>query len=187
MVNGQMGDKKGRFQLESARGTANQRALIAKTYTDSEQIGRILPALFSYVRTDAYPFASIDVTFDDGSHLPSLIRDETHGRHHNRPRDHRLADFPRRVQERSAFPEFYGRNMDAWIDCMTSVDAAEGGLSSVTVASGEILVLRIDVAFGFRRRCPEQYAALVECSAFVNFRRTESGKAPVLALLPNGR
>jgi len=73
-LNESMGEKKGRFQLESARGTANQRALLTKTYTDTEQIARILPALFSYVRTDDYPFASIDVTFDDGSHLKA----ETH-------------------------------------------------------------------------------------------------------------
>ncbi len=73
-LNEQMGDKKGRFQLESARGTANQRALLAKTYTDTEQIARILPALFSYVRTDDYPFASIDVMFDDGTHLKAETR-----------------------------------------------------------------------------------------------------------------
>lgn len=73
-LNEQIGDKKGRFQLESARGTANQRALLAKTYTDTEQIARILPALFSYIRTDDYPFASIDVTSDDGRHLKAETR-----------------------------------------------------------------------------------------------------------------
>jgi len=84
------------------------------------------------------------------------------------------------------FSHFYGRNMDAWIDCMTSVDTPADGLSSVTVAPGEILILRIDDPFGFRRRCPEQYDALLECSGFVNFRRTELGEAPVLAVLLNG-
>jgi hypothetical protein len=65
----QMGEKKGYFQRESARGTANQRALLANTFTDSQQIERILPSLFSYVKTDDYPYASIDVTFEDGTHL----------------------------------------------------------------------------------------------------------------------
>lgn len=73
-LNEKMGDKKGRFQLESARGTANQRALLAETYTDPEQIAHILPALFSFVRTDDYPIASIDVTFDDGTHLKAETR-----------------------------------------------------------------------------------------------------------------
>ena len=70
---------------------------------------------------------------------------------------------------------------------MTSVDAPPDGLSTVTVEPGEILVLRIDEPFEFRRRCPEQYDALVECTAFVNFRRVEIGELPVLALLLVGR
>jgi hypothetical protein len=81
------------------------------------------------------------------------------------------------------FPDFYGRNMNAWIDCMTSVDAPADGMTTVTVQSGVILVLRIDKPFEFRRRCPEQYDAMVECTAFVNFRRVEIGEPPVLALL----
>lgn len=103
---------------------------------------------------------------------------------------HEITDWPtfHDVFKRAlGFPDFYGRNMNAWIDCMTSVDAAEDGLSSVTVAPGEILVLRIDDPFGFRQRCPEQYDALIECSAFVNFRRTELGETPALALLLTGR
>jgi hypothetical protein len=83
------------------------------------------------------------------------------------------------------FPDFYGRNMDAWIDCMTYVDAADG-LSTVNVPRGGFLMLRIDNPYDFKKRCPEQYDALIECSAFVNFRRCESGETPVLALLLNG-
>ncbi len=90
-------------------------------------------------------------------------------------------------QRELGFLDFYGRNMNAWIDCMTSVDASADGLSGVTVDPGEILVLRIDEPFEFRRRCPEQYDALVECAAFVNFRRVEVGESPVLALLFIGR
>jgi hypothetical protein len=59
------------------------------------------------------------------------------------------------------FPDFYGRNMDAWIDCMTYVDTAADGLTTVTVPAGEVLVLRIDDPFDFKRRCPEQYDALL--------------------------
>ena len=35
---------------------------------------------------------------------------------------------------------------------------------------------------GIRRRCPEQYADLVECSAWVNWLKLEDGKPPVIAL-----
>lgn len=76
--------------------------------------------------------------------------------------------------------------MDAWIDCMTSLDSPEDGLSTVTVKPGEILVLKIDSPFEFKERCPEQYEALIKGSAFVNFRRAEIGEAPILALLHNG-
>lgn len=77
--------------------------------------------------------------------------------------------------------------MDAWIDCMTSLDAAADGLTTVTVLPGEILILEIGDPLDFRNRCPEQYAALIEYSAFVNFRRCEIGEPPVLALMPLGR
>jgi hypothetical protein len=80
------------------------------------------------------------------------------------------------------FPGFYGRNMNAWIDCMTSLDVPEDGMSSVHVAHGDTLVLCISGARDFKKRCPEIYDALVECSAFVNYRRIETGGQAILAL-----
>ena len=80
------------------------------------------------------------------------------------------------------FPEFYGRNMDAWIDCMSYIDEPSSGMAKACVPPGELLTLRIDDAPDFQRRCPEQYDALVECAAFVNWRLVESGREPVLAL-----
>ena len=84
-------------------------------------------------------------------------------------------------QDALGFPEFYGRNMDAWIDCMTSIDKPDDGMSSVTVAPGELLIVQISDELG--HRCPEQYKAIVECSAFVNSRRVQVGEDPVLGLL----
>ena len=86
-------------------------------------------------------------------------------------------------QKGLGFPSLYGRNMDAWIDCMTSIDSPEDGLTRINVGTGEVLILRIDDAFRFRDRCPEQYNAVIECCGFVNYRRTERGEPPVLALL----
>ena len=81
------------------------------------------------------------------------------------------------------FPEFYGRNMNAWIDCLTCLD---DGMTRFTVADGDALTLRIDGAADFQRRCPEQYQALIECAAFVNFRRMEAGLQPGLSLMLSG-
>ena len=84
------------------------------------------------------------------------------------------------------FPAFYGGNMDAWNDCMTSLDTPENAMSTVTVPRGGLVVLAIDGANDFKKRCPEQYDALIECSAFVNYRRMEIGEPPVIALRLSG-
>ncbi len=84
------------------------------------------------------------------------------------------------------FPAYYGRNMDAWIDCMSYVDDPHAGMIAAPVAKGSMMTLRIDDAADFQRRCPEQSRALIECTAFVNYRRIEAGREPVLTLLLGG-
>lgn len=81
--------------------------------------------------------------------------------------------------EAFGFPSFYGRNMNAWIDCMTDLDEPGTGMTTV---HGALVTLVLSDAKAFRARCPEQYAAIVECSAFVNWRRLETGETSVLAL-----
>lgn len=85
-------------------------------------------------------------------------------------------------KEALGFPDFYGGNMDAWIDCMSSLDDPAAGMTAQHVVSGTVLTLQIDGIDDFATRCPEQYEALVECSAFVNWRRVERGEAAVVAL-----
>lgn len=80
------------------------------------------------------------------------------------------------------FPGFYGRNMDAWIDCLTSLDAPEDGMSTVHCERGSVVTLALSNVEAFAERCPEQYDAVIECSAFVNWRRLEAGDPSVLAL-----
>jgi RNAse (barnase) inhibitor barstar len=83
--------------------------------------------------------------------------------------------------EALGFPPYYGRNMDAWIDCLTYADQ-EDGMRSVTVPEGEVLTLELHDAGDLKERCPELYDAVIECAAFVNWRRIETGDPPVLAL-----
>jgi len=80
------------------------------------------------------------------------------------------------------FPGYYGRNMNAWIDCVTHVDEPDLGMTRVTVGAGDVLTLQLDGVEGFARRCPEQYEALIECAAFVNLRRIEMGDCPIVSL-----
>jgi hypothetical protein len=80
------------------------------------------------------------------------------------------------------FPDFYGRNMNAWIDCLTSLYEPEDGMTSIHAPPGGVLVLQLDYVDDFCARCPEMFAAIVEDAAFVNWRRTEIGQEPVLAI-----
>jgi hypothetical protein len=61
----------------------------------------------------------------------------------------------------------------AWIDCLISVDEPEGGMvaDEVVVSDGDVLTLELDDAAAFASRCPEQYAALVDCASSVNWSR----------------
>jgi hypothetical protein len=54
------------------------------------------------------------------------------------------------------FPAYYGRNVDAWIDCLTYVDDPESGMTRVTVGVGDVLTLPVEGGDEFARHCPEQ-------------------------------
>jgi RNAse (barnase) inhibitor barstar len=82
--------------------------------------------------------------------------------------------------ETMGFPDFYGRNMNAWIDCMTYFD---DGMTRFTVAPGELFHLEVADTKDFAHRIPEIFQALIECAAFVNWRRIEKGDSPILALV----
>lgn len=80
------------------------------------------------------------------------------------------------------FPAFYGRNMDAWVDCMSYADLPEEQMTSVHAPKGGVLVLQLEHAKDFAMRCPEIYLAVIECTAFVNWRLIDKGDEPILAL-----
>jgi hypothetical protein len=75
-IDKQIADQKGRFRIEVARATPNQRVLLTSTLKDPAKITRILPALFSTFHTDDYPAASVEVIFDDGSRLKAETRSQ---------------------------------------------------------------------------------------------------------------
>lgn len=83
-------------------------------------------------------------------------------------------------------PSFYGANFDALVDCLHSVDAPADEMVDPAISPGELMLLRIDDAEVFKRRCPREYDALIEVVAFVNEARVQSGRPPVLGLAPIG-
>ncbi len=78
------------------------------------------------------------------------------------------------------FPNFYGRNMDAWIDCMSYLDDPESGMTTITCKKGEYIVLDLAHVKEFKKRCPKIYDDLIECSSFVNWRSIEAGEPPLV-------
>ncbi len=80
-------------------------------------------------------------------------------------------------QTSMGFPNFYGNNMDAWIDCMSYIDEPKAGMSSVTVLPGESLDMVLVGTEAAVHNCPEVFLDFLECTAFVNqrFIEAESG------------
>ena len=70
-----------------------------------------------------------------------------------------------------AFPSVYGRNLDAWVDCMGDLLSERGAL-----------VLQLDHVDDFARQCPGLFQTLLDCTAFVNWRRSAGERKPTLAL-----
>ena len=76
------------------------------------------------------------------------------------------------------FPDFYGRNMNAWIDCMTDL-SADTGMTKVRGSASDPVVLYLDNANAMPK---EIFEALTECAGFVNWRLLEMGGPAVLTL-----
>lgn len=101
-----------------------------------------------------------------------------------RLRTEQIADreeFHNQFQRLVGFPAFYGRNMDAWIDCMSSLRDGDG-MTAVVLGPDEALEIEVPDAVEFRLRAPELFQDLVDCSAFVNRRYRARGEGPALVL-----
>ena len=82
------------------------------------------------------------------------------------------------------FPEFYGRNMDAWIDCLSCLREDTGGMTSVLLGASEVLELEVPDVEALGARAPAVVRDLVECAAFVNQSRyVDLGEPPAITLL----
>mgnify|MGYP001298707782 CR=1 FL=1 len=86
-------------------------------------------------------------------------------------------------QRKFGFPDFYGCNMNAWIDCMRDLDKPEFGMvKTISVNKGQYAVFRILNADTLKSKSPDIYLALIECCAFINRSRVEGGELPLVFL-----
>jgi RNAse (barnase) inhibitor barstar len=86
-------------------------------------------------------------------------------------------------QKKFGFPDFYGRNMNAWIDCMGDLDKPEHGMTTnFSIGKGEYLVIRLVNVDELKVKAHDIYIALLECSAHINNGRISTGEPPLIFL-----
>ncbi|GAA4309781.1 barstar family protein [Nibribacter koreensis] len=78
--------------------------------------------------------------------------------------------FHKEIKHVLGFPDYYGENMNAWIDCVDEMSEEEP------------ILIQIENCKLLKTRAPEILEALFECTAFVNYRKLEVGSKPTLIL-----
>lgn len=92
------------------------------------------------------------------------------------------ASFHAESQKAFGFPDFYGRNLDAWIDCLSYL-RDDDGMSNIRLAAGEVLTIEILNAETLRQRLPDLLAEVTLCVDVINERYADYGEAPALSLI----
>lgn len=83
------------------------------------------------------------------------------------------------------FPGSYGKNMDALVDCLGDLDDPSMEMTRVHVLPGQTAVIRLthlDDCEDQLEQIRPQLALLNDAAAFVNQRRLDEKKPPLLAL-----
>ena len=75
------------------------------------------------------------------------------------------------------FPAFYGRNLNAWIDCLTYVEQ-DDGMSAIVLAPGESLDLLVRNGKNWGKAAPDVVAGFSDAVDAVNQRISAAGADP---------
>jgi RNAse (barnase) inhibitor barstar len=78
--------------------------------------------------------------------------------------------FHSQFQQKMGFPDFYSNNMNAWIDCMSSIDAPEDGMCKVTVSKNLSLNIHVSGLEAVLKTCPDVANGFLECVIHLNQR-----------------
>lgn len=99
---------------------------------------------------------------------------------------HDAQDFHEYSMKLFGFPEFYGKNMYAWIDCLRSIRDPEDGLSSFIIEKDEILVLNYYGYIDFMKRNKDLAISISYSIGFCNNAHViESGSLVVTYVVRN--
>ena len=91
--------------------------------------------------------------------------------------------FHKQLSKVMGFPNFYGNNMNAWIDCMSYINDPDSGMSEIVVASGEELDIVVRGTEEASKKCSEVLVGFIECVAAVYRRFIESETKTRLRLI----
>ena len=80
------------------------------------------------------------------------------------------------------FPDFYGRNMDAWNDCMSDLHGPTA-LSGHELPENEPVAIYLRDAESFAERCPDVFRSFIACTAFVNGKYEKLGSPVRISLV----
>jgi hypothetical protein len=80
------------------------------------------------------------------------------------------------------FPDFYGNNMNAWVDCLSYL-RDDDGMSAFRLGPDEMLDIEITDTGLLRQRAPEILDELVFCVEAINDRYADYGEKPALKLV----
>ena len=98
---------------------------------------------------------------------------------------HRITSWPTfhaECQRAFGFPEFYGKNMNAWIDCLTYMTDGGDGMSRFVLKRNDVLTIRVLHAKDLSHEQCEILEALKDSIAFVNRRYVATGDIERLRL-----
>lgn len=93
-----------------------------------------------------------------------------------------IESFHEYFAETFGFPDFYGKNMDAWIDCMSDLDCEEAGMISKNyVAPGQSVVFYIKHQEELKQY-REIWDDFIECTSHLNKDRLQRNQPPLIYL-----
>ena len=90
-------------------------------------------------------------------------------------------DFHKASRYAFGFPEFYGMNNNAWIDCLTHLDQ-DDGMSAFVLGRDEVLEVMLADYYDFADNFPDLALGITQLFAAVNVRHSEHGDFPRVRL-----
>jgi len=92
------------------------------------------------------------------------------------------ASFHALSQQVFGFPDTYGHNLNAWVDCLSYL-RDEDGMSRFKLFPNEVLKIELLHAEALRARHPEIVDEMAFCIDAINERYSDYGEKPALELV----